>query len=49
MNVFIIITVVCIVAIAWFWHNQPARKGAPARTWPVGRGKMGAKSKLTPL
>jgi hypothetical protein len=49
MNVFMIIIAVCIVAIAWFWHNKPVRKGAPARTWPAGRGKMGVNSKITQL
>ena len=42
-----IIAVVCIVAVASFWHNKPALKGAPARAWPASRRKAGAKSKLT--
>jgi len=44
MNVFIIIALVCIVAMGWLWHRKPRLKGAPARTWPAGRGKMGAGS-----
>jgi hypothetical protein len=48
MYVFMIIAVVCTVAIASFWHNKPALKGAPAHTWPASRDKAGAKSKLTP-
>jgi hypothetical protein len=47
MNVFIIIALVCIVAMAWFWLKKPALKGVPARTWPASRGKLGAKPKLT--
>ncbi len=48
MNVFVIIGLVCFVAIAWFWLKKPALKGTPARTWPASRGKTGAKPKLTP-
>jgi hypothetical protein len=49
MNVFVIVALVCFVALAWFWLNKkPALKGSPARTWPASRGKPGAKPKLTP-
>ena len=48
MYVLIIIALACIVAIAWFRHKKPAlkMKGAPARTWPASRAKMGAKRKF---
>jgi len=46
MYVLIIIAVVCTVALAWFWHHKPSLKGAPARTWPAGRGNVGTKRKF---
>lgn len=47
MNVFIIIALAGLVALAWLWLKKPALKRAPARAWPASRGKLGAKPKLT--
>ena len=47
MNVFIIIALVCIVALAWFWHKKPALKGVPSRTWPAARSKRSGKPNVT--
>jgi len=47
MNVFLIIALVCIIALAWLWPRKPGLKRTTARTWPAARGKMGAKPKLT--
>ena len=47
MNVFIIIALVCMVALAWFWHKKPALKGVPPRTWSAARGKRAAKPNVT--
>lgn len=41
-----IIALVVIVAMALFWHEKPALKRTPARTWPAFRGKKGAKLRL---
>jgi len=46
MNIFIIIGLVCLVALAWFWLKKPALKGLPARTWPAARVKTGPKRKF---
>jgi hypothetical protein len=48
MNILITIALACIIAIAWFRHKKSALKvkGAPARTWPSSRTKMGAKRKF---
>jgi len=51
MNVYIIIGLVGLFALAWFWRNwfwlkKPVLKGAPARTWPAHRVKMGPKPKF---
>jgi hypothetical protein len=47
MNVYIIIALVCVVAMAWSWLKKPVFKGAPARTWPASRIKRVAKPNLT--
>jgi hypothetical protein len=47
MNVFAIIALVCLVALAWRWHKKPVLARTTARTWPASRGKMGATRKLT--
>jgi hypothetical protein len=47
MNVFVIIALVCSVALGWFWLKKPVLKGTPARSWPASRAKAGAKPKLT--
>jgi len=47
MNVFVIIALAGLVALAWLWHKKPVLKGAPARAWPASRGNTGAKPKLT--
>ena len=49
MNVFVIIAVVCLVALAWRWLTKPVLARSTARTWPASRGKTVAKSKLAPL
>jgi len=43
MNVFVIIALAGLVALAWLWHKKPVLKGAPARAWPASRGNTGAK------
>jgi hypothetical protein len=47
MNVFVIIALVCIVALAWLWPRKSGLKRTTVRNWPAARGKMGAKPKLT--
>jgi len=51
MNVFGIIAVVCLVALAWRWLTKPVKPGfarSTARNWPASRGKAVAKSKFAP-
>jgi len=43
MNVFAIIAVACLVALAWRWLKKPVLPRTTARTWPAYRGKTGAK------
>jgi hypothetical protein len=47
MSVSVIIALVCSIVLGWFWLKKPVLKGAPARTWPAGRAKAGAKAKLS--
>jgi hypothetical protein len=47
VNDFMIIALSVIVAMAWFWHEKPGLKRTLARTWPVSRGKTGAKPGIT--
>jgi len=46
MDVFVIIALAGLVALAWLWQRKPAVKGAPARAWPAPRGKTGAEPRL---
>ncbi len=48
MNIFIIIAVICLVGLVWLLPKKSVLKGSPARTWPEGRGKIGAKHKPSP-
>ena len=48
MKLFIIIVLMCLVGLAWVWPKKLGLKRPTARTWPVGRGKMGLKPKLAP-
>jgi hypothetical protein len=48
MNIILIVMLGSLVALALFWwFKNPSLKGAPPRTWPVSRAKMGTKPKLT--
>jgi len=33
MNVFVILAMVGLVALAWLWSNKSRPKNTPARTW----------------
>ena len=51
MNIFVIITLICVVALAWRWLTKPVKPvlaRSTARTWLASRGKTVAKSKLDP-
>jgi hypothetical protein len=46
MNVFIIIALVGILALAWVWPKEKkSLKRTTARTWPAGRSRLAVKPK----
>lgn len=47
MNVFVIVALIGLVALALVWPRKSGLKRTTARTWPTGQGKMGARPKLT--
>ena len=49
MNVFVIIALGCLGALAWLWYKKPGLKRAPAHTWPASRCKTGARHRFATL